>query len=99
MRKNPTPINPESIKAEAQKAAWLYDTTTQANPYPWDTPEADIFCKEFEAAKQVQADEGMRGVKVQAPNVNKLAGKYDQPIGAYRRNDGNPHVRSAGLPC
>lgn len=99
MQTKPAPIDPERIQADAQKAAWLYDTTTQANPYPWHTPESDIFCKEFEAAKQAQLEAGMPGVLVQAPNVNKLAGKYDQPIGAYYRNDGNPHVRSAGLPC
>jgi hypothetical protein len=96
---NPTPINPERITAEAQKAAWLYDTTTQANPYPWNSPEADIFCKEFEAAKQAMAGSYVPAPKVQAPRHDKLQGTYTTPFGTYYRNDGNPHVPSRGVGC
>ena len=93
------PINPEAIQAEAQKAAWLYDTTTQANPYPWHTPESDIFCKAFEAAKASQTEQGMTGVKVPPPQVDKKGGQYTRPRDAYYRNTGNRHVHSAGIPC
>ncbi len=92
-------INPERITAEAQKAAWEYDTTTQANPYPWHTPEASIFCAAFEAAKQVMAESYTPSPKVQAPRMDLMAGTYTPSANTYYRNDGNPHVRSAGLPC
>jgi hypothetical protein len=96
---NQQPIDPERITTEAQKAAWLYDTTTQANPYPWHTPEASIFCAAFDAAKKTQAEAGMNGVKVPTPSVDKMSGTYTPTRDAYYRNTGNPHVRSAGLPC
>lgn len=95
----PTPTNPEAIRFEAQKAAWLYDTITQACPYPWGTEAANIFTREFDIAKQAQADAGAPAPKVQAPNVNKMAGHYTPARDAYYRNNGNPHVHSAGLPC
>lgn len=56
--KQPTPPNPEAIRFEAQKAAWLYDTVIQACPYPWGTEAANIFTREFDTAKQAQADAG-----------------------------------------
>lgn len=32
-------------------------------------------------------------------SVDKMSGTYTPHANAYYRNDGNPHVRSAGVPC
>lgn len=99
MMTTPSKLNPEAIRTEAQKAAWLYDTTTHANPYPWDTPEASIFCAAFDAAKQTMLESCAAPPKVMAPNINKMAGHYAQSVGTYYRNDGNPHIASRGVGC
>jgi hypothetical protein len=52
MANKPTPIDPERITTEAQKAAWLYDTVIQACPYPLGTEASNVFIRAFEAAKQ-----------------------------------------------
>lgn len=41
----------ERIEAEAQKAAWLYDTLNEACPYPFGTAAAATFRTAFDAAK------------------------------------------------
>ena len=92
-------VDPERITAEAQKAAWMYDTTTQACPYPWHTPEASIFCAAFEAAKQTMLENCAAPPKVMAPNINKMAGHLAQSVGTYYRNDGNINVPRRGLRC
>jgi hypothetical protein len=97
--KMPTPPNPEAIRFEAQKAAWLYDTVIQGCPYPFGTEAARIFKTEFDIAKQAQADAGAPAPKVPSPNQNKMADKYDPPARTYYRNNGNVHVPSAGVPC
>lgn len=96
---HPTRPDPEAISIEAEKAAFMYDTIIQACPYPWGSLAAQLFTQAFEAAKDAMRDSYTPPPKVAAPNINKMAGKYEQPIGTYYRNDGNPHVRSAGVPC
>ena len=48
----PTPINPEAIQAEAQKAAWMYEDINDACPYPWGSLAAQVFKAAFEAARK-----------------------------------------------
>lgn len=99
MPTKPTPINPEAIRLEAQKAAWIYDTVIQACPYPWGTEAANIFVREFDLAKDAQEAAGAPAPKVPAPQHNKTKGTYTAPTGTYCRNTGNGHVPSHGLGC
>jgi len=52
MPHTPAPIDPDAIRAEAQKAAWLYDDINAACPYPWGSLAAQVFRAAFEAARQ-----------------------------------------------
>lgn len=96
---NPTKINPEAITAEAQTAAWMYDTLLQACPYPFGSLAAQVFTDAFNAAKKSMADACVPAPKVPAPQVNKMKGTYTPPATTYYRNNGNPHVQSVGQPC
>ena len=51
---NPTHIDPEAIRAEAQKAAWEFDTLDDACPYPFGTVAGVMFKEAFLAAQQQQ---------------------------------------------
>lgn len=57
-------INAESIIAEAQKAAWLYDDIKAACPYPWGSLAAEIFKNAFASAQEDAA--GVAAQKGQA---------------------------------
>ena len=50
-----TPINLEleQIRAEAQKAAFFYETVNDACPYPFGTVQAVAFKDAFIAARQI----------------------------------------------
>jgi hypothetical protein len=95
----PTPIDAEKIQAEAQISAWLYDTLDQACPYPWGSLAAVVFKEAFHKAKADQAAALPPLPVVPAPNINKMAGIYEPSTNTYYRNNGNPHVPSAGVPC
>ncbi len=47
-------IDPEAIRAEAQKAAWQYDHIDDACPYPFGTVEGVMFKEAFLAAQAQQ---------------------------------------------
>lgn len=47
-------IDPEAIRAEAQKAAWQYDHIDDACPYPFGSLAGVIFKEAFLAAQQQQ---------------------------------------------
>jgi len=51
----PAPINPETIKAEAQKAAFFHDNINAACPYPFGSLAAEVFKAAFDAARQSMA--------------------------------------------
>ena len=51
---NTTPIDPDVIRAEAQKDAWLYDDINDACPHPFNTVEGVIYKDAFLAAKAQQ---------------------------------------------
>ena len=99
----PTPINPEAIRAEAQKAAWMFDKLEDACPYPWGSLAAEIFRAAFNTAKERQDNPPPPPpppLQVVPPaRMNRMEGTYTPPANTYYRNDGNPHVRSAGVPC
>jgi hypothetical protein len=93
----PTPIDPESIKSEAQKAAWIYDDINAACPHPFGSKQANIFKAAFEAAKKSMAEQAAKPAT--GPLINKLAGTYT-PTTGYQRNNGNPQqVCSRGVRC
>jgi hypothetical protein len=95
----PTRPDPEAISAEAEKAAFLYDTITQACPYPWGSVSAQLFTQAFDAAKEAMRENDVPPPKVASKNINKLDGTYEPPAGTYYRNDGHPHVLSRGVGC
>ena len=74
-------------------------TLMQACPYPFGSLAAQVFTDAFNAAKQSMAEACAPPPKVQPPQVDKMSGTYTPHANAYYRNDGNPHVRSAGVPC
>lgn len=41
----------QRIQREAREAAKLYQSLSEACPYPWGTPSAEIFKNEFDLAK------------------------------------------------
>ena len=47
-------IDPEAIRAEAQKAAWQYDHIDDACPYPFGTVAGVMFKEAFLAAQAQQ---------------------------------------------
>ena len=51
---NTTHIDPEAIRAEAQKAAWQYDHIDDACPYPFGSLAGVMFKEAFLAAQQQQ---------------------------------------------
>jgi hypothetical protein len=99
MQHLPLPIDSEKIQAEAQIAAWLYDTLDQACPYPFGSLAGVVFKEAFHAAKADQAAALPQLPVVPAPTLNRMAGTYEPNTGTYCRNDGNTHVHSVGLHC
>ena len=49
-----TPIDPDVIRAEAQKDAWQYDHIDDACPYPFGTVEGVMFKEAFLTAQAQQ---------------------------------------------
>ena len=49
-----TPIDPDVIRAEAQKDAWAYDDINAACPYPFNTVAGVIYKEAFLAAQAQQ---------------------------------------------
>ena len=47
-------IDPEAIRAEAQKDAWAYDDINAACPYPFNTVAGVIYKEAFLAAQAQQ---------------------------------------------
>ena len=95
----PSPINPEAITTEAQKAAFMYDTVLQACPYPFGSLAERVFSMAFEAAKKAMAESYAPPPKVASPKHDRLSGTYTPSTDTYCRNYGNSHIPSRGVGC